>query len=361
MSTNQHPYQNLPNKAFWRSAVSEKNFLDLEEVYQRKFTLVSTDRIVTAGSCFAQHIARHLSAAGFSYQDFEPAPPGLPDSARRGFGYGVYSARYGNVYTVRQLVQLFERTFEGRQPEEDVWLQDGRWFDPYRPAIEPAGFASREELQAARRTHIAAVRRVFTESDVFVFTLGLTEAWRSRRDGSVFPVCPGTLAGEFDPERHEFHNFRVGEIIDDLRALISKARAVNPRLRFLFTVSPVPLTATATGQHVMVATMYSKSALRAAACEVAQVDDGVDYFPSYELVAAHPIRAALFEPNLRAVSPRGVELVMRHFFREHQAESREAPNATVERRARRRERREREAMHEDDLVCEEERLEKFVS
>ena len=82
---------------------------------------------------------------------------------RGDFGYEIFSARYGNVYTVRQLLQLFERAFEGRVPAEDVWVQEGRWYDPYRPAIEPDGFATEEEFRAARRTHMAAVRRVFTD------------------------------------------------------------------------------------------------------------------------------------------------------------------------------------------------------
>ena len=356
-----HPYQSLPAKSFWRTAVSDKSFLDLEDVYSKKYNLSPSDRIVTAGSCFAQHIARKLAASGFAYQDFEPAPPGLPDSVWPEFGYGLFSARYGNVYTVRQLLQLFERAFEGRVPDEDVWVQDGRWFDPFRPAIEPNGFGSEDEFRAARRTHMSAVRRVFTESDVFIFTLGLTEAWRSIVDGSVFPVCPGTAGGTFDPDRHEFHNFGVAEIIADLRLLVAKARANNRELRFLLTVSPVPLTATATADHVMVASSYSKAALRAAAGEMTVSDAGVDYFPSFELVAAHPVRAALFEPNLRGVSPRGVDLVMRHFFKAHHPSGQEQAEVNDEAPRKGKRRRDRERLHPDDVVCEEERLEKFIA
>jgi hypothetical protein len=355
-----HPYSDLPSEAFWKTAVSEKNFLDFKDVYKPKFPIRRTDRIVTAGSCFAQHIARKLSASGFAYQDYEAAPSDLPEKVRGDYGYGIFSARYGNVYTVRQLLQLFERAYEGRSPGEDVWVHEGRWFDPYRPAIEPNGFASEEEFQAARRTHMAAVRRVFAESEILIFTLGLTEAWRSRIDGSVFPVCPGTVAGSFDAGKHEFHNFGAVEVIADLRLLIEKARGVNPDLRFLLTVSPVPLTATASGQHVMVASSYSKAVLRAAAGEIAGTDDGVDYFPSFELVSAHPVRAALFEPNLRAVSPRGVDLVMRHFFKMHGPGKR--PRANGEKRGKRRGRQTREPgpLHQDDVICEEERLEKFI-
>jgi hypothetical protein len=82
----------------------------------------------------------------------------------------------------------------------------------------------------------------------------------------------------------------------------------------VLTVSPVPLTATATGRHALVATTHSKSVLRAAAGQLADERDDVDYFPSYEIISGFPYRAAFYEPNLRTVTPDGVAFVMRHFF-----------------------------------------------
>ena len=40
---------------------------------------------------------------------------------------------------------------------------------------------------------------MFEQSEIFIFTLGLTEAWRSKKDGAVFPLAPGVSAGSFDP------------------------------------------------------------------------------------------------------------------------------------------------------------------
>ncbi len=351
--TAKHPYENLPPSSFWRTAVSERNFLGLENVYRKKYDISTDDRIVSAGSCFAQHIARKLAGSGFAYRDYEPAPPGFPASRAGDFGYGIFSARYGNIYTVRQLLQLLERAFEGRVPAEDYWESEGRVYDPFRPAIEPNGFESLEEFRASRATHLRAVRRVFTESDIFIFTLGLTEAWRSREDGSVYPLCPGTSCGTFDPARHEFHNFTSREVIEDLETVICKTRALNPGLRFLLTVSPVPLTATAMPEHVMVATTYSKSVLRAAAGEIAAADPLIDYFPSYELVTAPPSRASLFEPNFRSVTPAGVNFVMKHFFAGHGLSDPGAVIITAPRKVAPLE------QHPDDLICEEAMLDQF--
>jgi hypothetical protein len=76
----------------------------------------------------------------------------------------------------------------------------------------------------------------------------------------------------------------------------------------------VPLTATASGQHVLSATSYSKSVLRAVAGQILADFRHVDYFPSYEIVT-HPIyRGMFFAPNQRSVVQEGVDIVMQNFF-----------------------------------------------
>lgn len=94
--------------------------------------------------------------------------------------------------------------------------------------------------------------------------------------------------------------------------LIRQHRNKGPKV--LLTVSPVPLTATNSGNHVLVATMESKSVLRAVAGHVAANLKGVSYFPSYEIINSPVFRGAFFEPNLRSVSSQGVAHVMACFF-----------------------------------------------
>ena len=127
-------------------------------------------------------------------------------------------------------------------------------------------------------------------------------------------LAPGTVAGEYDPQKHVFRNLRYGEVMADMTEFWSALRAVNPSARMLLTVSPVPLAATATDNHVMVATSYSKSVLRAVAGDLVAELDGVSYFPSYEIISSHPARGMYFEPDLRNVSQYGVDYVMSHFF-----------------------------------------------
>jgi hypothetical protein len=275
------------------------------------FHIEPGSRIVTAGSCFAQHVARHLRMRGHPCFETEPAHPLLPAAVAEAFNYGVYSARYGNIYTARQLLQLWRRATGAFVPVDDCWEQDGACIDPFRPTIQPGGFSTAREYAEDRRQHFAAVRRAFAEMDVFVFTLGLTECWVSREDGAAYPLCPGVAAGCFDANRHRFINFTVDDVVSDLRAFITEVRQVNPRMKMILTVSPVPLAATAVPGHVLVASTYSKSVLRVAAEQLNQTSD-VYYFPAYEIVGA--AGGSGFAADRRSVLEPTVERVMVLFF-----------------------------------------------
>lgn len=345
-----NPYETQPPRAFWRSAVSERSAIEMDGVYEPRFEISQDMRISAAGSCFAQHIARQFRLRGYTFMDFEPAPPMIDAQMADEFGYGHYSARYGNIYSVRQLVQLFERATGRFEPEDHVWETKSRFYDPFRPSIQPGGFASEAECLLERGHHLGQVAGMLEQTDIFVFTFGLTEAWENTRDGAVLPTCPGTIAGRFDPDVYAFKNFRFAEILEDAQAFIAYARRHNPEMRFLFTVSPVPLTATATDQHVLPATVYSKSVLRAVVGELMMDHDFVDYYPSYELVASHPMRGIFYRPNMRQVASEGVARVMDIFFRAHGGEAAEVEAARAP-----------QAAETSDVHCDEEVLEMFGS
>ena len=312
----QHPYKTLPPKAFWRRSVAECPASEVDPVGVFDARIDADTKVATAGSCFAQHIARYLKDSGYCYYVVEGGHPILPPKTRANQNYGLFSCRYGNIYTARQLVQLFERAYGRFVPAEDVWQKGPEEFiDPFRPTTQPGGYVSREELLADRAQHLAAVRQMFETLDVFVFTLGLTECWRSTDDGAVFPVCPGVEAGRFDPAKYEFYNQPVEDVIADLAAFRDALHAVNPKAQIILTVSPVPLVATAEeGAHVLSATTYSKSVLRVAAEATRQRFDNVHYFPSYEIITGAFNRGAYYAPDLRNVVEDGVAHVMRLFL-----------------------------------------------
>ena len=313
-----NPYQRLPSFTRWSRAISTVPFAEVDPVADFPFKIAPNDLVATAGSCFAQHIARHLRNSGYRYFVKEPGNAimkysnGLVDD----YNYGTFSCRYGNIYTARQLLQLIRRAVGTFEPIESVWDEGGGvHLDPFRPAIQPGGYISAEELVAERRQHLQAVKSMFEELDVFVFTLGLTEHWYCKADGAALPVCPGVAGGVFDEDKYGFANQTVDEVVADFEAFLAILRTLNDRFRVILTVSPVPLAATALPRHVLTSTTYSKSVLRVAAEMIASRHDNIGYFPSYEVITGGFNRGRYFGDSLRDVTEEGVQHVMRLFMK----------------------------------------------
>lgn len=345
-----NPYSGLPDHAFWSRAVAGRAPDQVRPAARPGFGIAPADRVATAGSCFAQYISRALTAKGYGYLVTEPGPEDQ--------GYGVFPARFGNIYCARQLLQLFQRAYGLFEPEEGAWrTPDGRVVDPFRPRVQPRGFADEAAMLADRETHLAAVRRMFETTDVLVFTLGLTEAWVSERDGAVFPLAPGVAGGPDAAAHIRPHNFTVEETVADLTAVIGMARAIRPDLRVLLTVSPVPLKATFEDRHVLVSTGYSKAVLRVAAGMVSDQTPGVDYFPSYEIVTGIQAGPGIWADDLRSVTPGGVSRVMAELARSYldQAAGAEGPAAPAPAAPTADQRAEQAALAQ--VVCDEEAIE----
>jgi len=307
----QDPYKSVEDRAFWSRAVARE--FDPGAVSDRPpFTFSRQDTFMSAGSCFASNVRRYLESWGCTYTVAEYPHPQWPES-RETLYYEAFSARYGNVYTARQMVQLLQRATGAFSPAEEYWVNpEGHFVDPFRPGLALRA-QSLPEFRALTDQHLAAVYRAVEDSSVLVFTLGLTEAWYSADDGAVFPACPGTVSGSFDPDRHRFVNFTVDEITEDVKRMASILRSINPTIRIVLTVSPVPLVATATGRHVLVATTHSKAMLRVAADTAVRDDPGMAYFPAYEIVSGPQNQGTAFEADLRSVREETIETVMQAF------------------------------------------------
>ena len=348
-----HPYLKLHDYHFWYRAMTSPAPGHIDPVV--RFELISpADKIATIGSCFAQHLSRNLVKAGLHYFVSEQAPAHLDPQSDAHKSYGVFSARYGNIYTARQALQLFDRAFGQFIADEHIWVKEGRYIDAYRPQVEPQGFASLDALLKDRGDHLACVKRIFEESDWLILTLGLTEAWRSKRDGSIFPIAPGVAGGEFNPDEHEFINFTAADVTLDLQILINQIYKVNPRMKVLLTVSPVPLIATYENRHVLVSTCASKAALRVAADVIEKQFSHVIYFPSYEIITSPANSGRYYRDDLRQVTDIGVNHVMR-LFKKHFIEGKQQNKINEEQSH-----FSQSESIPNDIVCDEEEIERAI-
>lgn len=344
-------FQDLPASAFWRAAVVNPGPFGLTDLMQPKFRLTRDMAVATAGSCFAQRVGSSLRGAGLTVLDVEPAPPGLDEATAKSFGFNLYSARYGNIYTTGQLRQLLQDASLNRVRPDAVWHRDGRFHDGIRPNIEPAGCDSAAEVLALRAFHLARVRDLFTRAQLFIFTLGMTECWHDPETGTLFPVAPGVLCDPEPGRQVTFFNHALSDILADLAQVRDLLHSFNPALRLVLSVSPVPITATASGRHVLTASTATKSTLRAAVHDFTSRMPDVDYMPGYEIITNPAARGRFYADNIRSVTQAGVDLVMAQFLQAHGLaplpQAPDSPKTNTE-------------TETDDLICEEALAEAFL-
>ncbi|HXT68219.1 MAG TPA: GSCFA domain-containing protein [Vicinamibacterales bacterium] len=211
--------------------------LDPAASFETRFALAPTDQVVSIGGDFSRHLGPYLRSRGHAYLTTETAHPILPPAVAEACQYGVYSARYGEVPTVRHLRQLLLRATGQFVPAEDVWRDGDRYVDPFRPAVQPGGFATLAEYRADRQQHFAALLRALTSMDVFFFTIDAIDCWVSRVDGAAFPIRPGDAGGVFDAASHARIELTVEAIVDDMAAAVAELRKLKPNVRIALTVA----------------------------------------------------------------------------------------------------------------------------
>ena len=211
--------------------------------------------IVAFGSCFAANIGRYLSS----------------------IGYDVSTQREGSTYiqrisdglvNVHAICQQFEWAWENRVPSVELWHG---W------KAEEFGYDEQVRLET---------RKLFDAADVFILTFGLSEIWYDEPTGEVF--WRAVPADKFDASRHKFRVATIEETMERLRRIHALIRTHRPQAKIVFTLSPIPLTATFRPVSCMTASTASKALLRAAIDqlhrEVHPNDPDFFYFPAYEVV-----------------------------------------------------------------------------
>jgi hypothetical protein len=273
------------------------------------FQITRATRIASMGSCFAREIKRRLLQRGFTYITEEAHHPAAVHA----------SAAWERVYNTFCMRQIFEYSFETWEPHQRWWQtpQSGRIQDPYRRVILYGGMHEAEADFARHREHS---RRALQSAELLILTLGLTEVWLDRRDGSVISLPAGPYVNEGgDMRDYEFHVSRHAETLDNLERIHAIMTRHNPGCRILVTVSPVNLWATFRRDlDVISASCNSKSTLRAAADEFVSRHDNTFYFPAYEMATVYqPLTGRTYFAEGREnfhVNKRTVKFIMNHFF-----------------------------------------------
>lgn len=297
----QHFYTNQPDAAFYSkgSKITEINNGNIiySDIFKPKFKLNKNDRTLSVGSCFAEHITNWVA------QKFRAGELNEPQQTHR-----FSNLTCGNVYTTTQFLQIL-RWAAGEQPPELIWNGKDGLVDPF---FQTEAFLTSQALLEKREQLIESAKQSFIDSSHLILTLGLTEQWLA--NGLSVIAAPGTVFPLTKLPSCEFQNLTTEQVEHDLIQCIKFLREIFEIDKITLTLSPVPLTATATEMHILTANARSKSILRAAIESITSVNNNIAYFPSYEIITNHRYSRDFFEPNMRQVNKIGVDLVMANFF-----------------------------------------------
>jgi hypothetical protein len=306
-----HPIHQFENWQVWpgsyRNPPADGN-------YPRPDTItLAIDRqtpIASMGSCFAREIRKVLLKENYAYITEETDHPAAIHA----------SAAWERLYNTFSMRQVFEYTFESFTPQVRWWQSptSQKIQDPYRRIIL---YDSLDEAETNFKEHIQHSRRALLKAKVLILTLGLTEVWEDRHDGSVLCLPSGPYVNEGgDMSRYRFRVSRYPENLSNLERIHAIMSEQNPDCQLLVTVSPVNLWATFRRDlDVISASCNSKSTLRAAADEFACRHANVHYFPAFEMATLYRqmMGESMFADGKENfhVNKATVKFIMHQFFR----------------------------------------------
>ena len=207
--------------------------------------------VVALGSCFADSIGNRLKDSKFKVS----VNPG------------------GIIYNPLSIHRLIGHAVSGTAPGPDAFLErDGRW---YCYDVHSSVFSDHPDTLHQNLKRISEdLHRLLSEAGYVMITYGTAWIHRRRDNGDVVANCH-----KVPSHRFERSLLSEDEVVTSFHSMRESLLSINPRLRFILTVSPVRhLADTAEGNQV------SKSVLRLACHRITERCDEAVYFPAYEIM-----------------------------------------------------------------------------
>ncbi len=309
---NRCPYESLPLESFFAQLANQKGNLFLDR--NSNFQITSKDKIISFGSCFASKIKNICDTLGLNYLKNHDIHNKYNDKIHIEKNTN-FSLNYGNIYTSKHLLQLIKRVL-GKETQLPRILVDSknRKRNSFRPNV--LSYFDEKALRNDDKNHLKNISSIIKESNILVFTLGLTEHWIDKNTLYCLPQVPGCGVGNFDNKLYKYLNSELFEVVDEILECIHLIRKLNKNIKIILTLSPVPLVATYSGLSAVEANSYSKSLLRQAISFVQKEHlTYLEYFPSYEIMTNPHFINLNFLNNRRTVSDFGLELITDQFNR----------------------------------------------
>ena len=255
------------------------NFLTPVELPSGLPLLTQSDELLLMGSCFATNMGALLADAKFR-PDINP---------------------FGVLYNPLSVSAALREVAAGKiYTEEDLFFFRECWHSP----MHHGDFSSPSAEEALQRinTRLQAAHARIHQLECLLLTFGTS--WVYEQTGHIVANCHKQPESVFTRRQ-----LSVQEIVSDYTSLFSGLIARNPKLKVIFTVSPI--------RHVrdgMHANQLSKAILLLAIDQLqAAFPEHVFYFPAYELLLDELRDYRFYADDMVHPSPQAVRYVWEKF------------------------------------------------
>jgi GSCFA family protein len=212
-------------------------------------------KVLALGSCFAENMADKFDY--FKFQN-ETNP-------------------FGIIFNPVSIEKIIERTVQEKWfTEKEVFFHNERWHS-FEVHSDLSNW-DREELLETLNKAISETNKQLKEASHIIITYGTSWIYRNLESDQIAANCHKVPQKQFSKEL-----LAVDTIEKSIQNTINSIQALNPDIKFIFTISPV--------RHIkdgFVENQLSKSHLFAALHQVLKTDNSqlttANYFPSYEIM-----------------------------------------------------------------------------
>lgn len=228
------------------------------DIPKSEWQITPDSKLVLFGSCFADEVGQMMKRGGFD----------------------VLVNPFGTLYNPASIAALIGKSLSGREYDglsSEIFHDEkmGVWHSWMHHSSFSS--SSREELIGEMNAAMHKTAERVREADVMIVTLGTSIVYRLKADDMLVANCHKQLDSLFVR-----HRLSPSDIVCQWTALLQQMRSMNPKLKVIFTVSPIRHKRD--GMHV---NQISKGILLQAVDDIVSADEFKDfccYFPSYEIM-----------------------------------------------------------------------------
>jgi|694.fasta_scaffold67241_4 hypothetical protein len=220
-------------------------------VTKSKFEINHRHKIISIGSCFSEHVGDKFKTSKFN----------------------ILLNPFGQLYNPVSIANSIDLALEGKVYEEsDLFFHLGRWhsFDHHSDYSD----TNKETVLSRINNEIQALKSFIIDMDVMFITFGTSFYFHNIDLGKDVANCHKLPNKEFEQKM-----ISVEAVTNRFNLLLSKLSELNPKAKFVFTVSPIRYFTFGNFENNV-----SKSVLFLAIEDLLKKNLNTSYFPSFEII-----------------------------------------------------------------------------